>query len=306
MGAHLSLTHALCDSELPSQAPEWVHLFPTGPITGRDGRAWTLDDPDALIAAFKARRVDLPVDFEHQSENADARQSGPVPAAGWIKELQMRANGLWGRVDWTTQARDLIQSRAYRYLSPAFLHTPDAKIRQLKGAGLVHYPNLHLTALASQETKMERTPLAARLSALLNLPETTSDEDIIAAFQAALSAEPDPEKYVPITAMQSALADRNLQSANMSEYQVEAKVAQALRNGHITPGMKDWASALCRQSAASFDQFIANSASPFAHLSTSFTHMTASPDRDNATQAETALAASICRQLGLSETALNT
>ncbi|MBK8593968.1 MAG: hypothetical protein IPN77_33685 [Sandaracinaceae bacterium] len=34
------------------EAPEWIQLMPIGPaVDGRDGRAWNMSDPDAVVAA---------------------------------------------------------------------------------------------------------------------------------------------------------------------------------------------------------------------------------------------------------------
>jgi len=90
-----ALVPGTCDPALAPGAPEWVQLFPDGPINGRDGRSWELPDPDAPVAAFQSGSIDLPVDFGHANDNPDARLNGPVPAAGWIKELRADA-GLWG------------------------------------------------------------------------------------------------------------------------------------------------------------------------------------------------------------------
>lgn len=72
---------ATCEAALPpGAAPEWVHLLPPkGRITARDGRKFILDNPAALVADFNARGVDLPVDFAHQSELADAKTGGAAP-----------------------------------------------------------------------------------------------------------------------------------------------------------------------------------------------------------------------------------
>ena len=91
-------------------APEWVHLLSERLVTGRDGRDFDLQDPAALILAFQSSGIDLPIDYKHQSENADAKANGPVPAAGWIKELKLESGKLWGRVDWTATAREMIPS----------------------------------------------------------------------------------------------------------------------------------------------------------------------------------------------------
>jgi phage I-like protein len=72
-------------------APEWVHLFRVGKMKGRDGREFELADAPALVLTFQSQAVDLPVDFEHQNDRPEAKLNGPVPAAGWIKELKVRA-----------------------------------------------------------------------------------------------------------------------------------------------------------------------------------------------------------------------
>ena len=92
---------ATCDRVLDTDtgtAPEWVHLLPMGAVEGRDGRAWTLDDPRGVVSAFNAGKIDLPIDYEHQSGKPDPGGSGPFPAAGWIKKLMVATNGLWGSV----------------------------------------------------------------------------------------------------------------------------------------------------------------------------------------------------------------
>lgn len=115
-----------------------MHLFP-------EGRIFDLADPGALVLAFQSSGVDLAVDDEHRNDVPEAKLHGPVPAAGWIKELKADAGGLWGRVEWTATAAEMIARKEYRYLSPSFLcHPKSRQIVRLKGAGLVHNPNLHL------------------------------------------------------------------------------------------------------------------------------------------------------------------
>lgn len=103
---------AIFDQALPEPdgagAPAWAHLLPLGWIVGRDGRTLMLGNPDAVVAAFAAGAIGLPVDYEHQSDKPEPGRVGPIPAAGWIKELAVRADGLWGRIAWTARARDLI------------------------------------------------------------------------------------------------------------------------------------------------------------------------------------------------------
>jgi phage I-like protein len=116
------LAFATCDRALApgGAAPEWVHLFPSGPMVGRCRRRFDLAEPDAVITDFRKRGVDLPIDYEHQSDTPEAKRNGPVPAAGWIRDLRADDTGLWGRVEWTDTAREMIARHEYRYLSPSF------------------------------------------------------------------------------------------------------------------------------------------------------------------------------------------
>ncbi len=139
-----------------ADGPDWVHLLPAGASTLRDGRKCIRSNPEAVIAQFDGDSGDLPVDYEHQADKPEGRPNGLVPAAGWIKELAARADGLWGRVEWTATAARMIAAKEYRCLSPSFLiEKASTEVQKLCGAGLVHHPALELTALASQETAMK-------------------------------------------------------------------------------------------------------------------------------------------------------
>ncbi|MDP2832166.1 MAG: phage protease [Pseudomonadota bacterium] len=124
----------------------WVHLVPAGTFTGRDGRGPYRLDTAAILQTFATWGMDLPVDYEHQSVTAGTNGQ-PAPAAGWIKQLDAREGGLWGRVEWTERALAMIRAKEYRYLSPVFRYQPDGCIMAILGAGLTNQPNLHLTAL---------------------------------------------------------------------------------------------------------------------------------------------------------------
>ncbi len=273
--------------------------------TARDGRRFNLSDPDTVVQVFNKEAVDLPIDYEHQMDSATADRSGPVPAAGWIKELKTEETGLWGRVEWTDLARELITSKAYRYLSPSFLHTKKGNIvTRLKGAGLVHRPALHLNALASREDAMDGE-LVTRLISVLGLDDDADEADIVSAVEDLVEngAEADPSKYVPIEAVQDLISDRISSQASRSEEQAQAKVDEALSKGFITPAMKDWAKALCQRDEASFDAFISKSVPAYASLF-SPVRPSGPPPTINTPLAQSPEAASVCSQLGLSPEAL--
>lgn len=162
--------HAVSLPLLPDGAeaplpPEWVHLIPAGSFSGRDGRGPFRLDAAAALAAFERGGIDLPIDYEHQTLEATAK-AGPVPAAGWIKELQARDGGLWGRVEWTRKAAELIQSREYRFISPVFRHDKAGRVLALEGAGLTHYPNLDLAPVAHTKGDDMTTDLTVIAEAL--------------------------------------------------------------------------------------------------------------------------------------------
>ena len=308
------LQSAICDRALApdGSAPEWVHLLPDGKMTGRDGREFDLVDPAALVLAFQSRGIDLVVDYEHQSDKPEAKLSGPVPAAGWIKELKAKASGLWGRVEWTATASEMISRKEYRYLSPSFqFHPKTRQIVHLNGAGLVHNPNLYLTALASQDTAMQPadappTDLLKQLTELLGLPADASPKDLMAKIAALLVATPDPAKYMPVTAVQEMLADRHLERSTNSEKRVLAKVNEASSKGYILGGsMREWALALCRSDEVAFDTFLETSGPRFAYLQKAV--LPAGPPPKSYLAAHAAshtgtgsdLEAAVCAQLGL-------
>jgi phage I-like protein len=305
------LTLAICDRALApgGDAPEWVHLLHEGHMTGRDGRQFNLSDPEALVIEFQSLGIDLPIDYEHQNDKPEAKLSGPVPAAGWIKELKAAEGGLWGRVEWTETAAEMIRRKEYRFLSPSMLvHPKTRQIVRLKGAGLVHNPNLFLTALASQETAMlppvqpkdqtkPATDLAAAIAELLGLPVETPPAELLAKLVAHLKAAPDPAKYMPVAAVQEMLSDRRAERKTVHEGRAQEKVNAALRQGYITNGMGDWAIELCTSDEAAFDTFLEKSGPVFAPLFKA-SHLTGVPPAAHV-RYDTPLEAEVCAQLGL-------
>lgn len=168
---------ALCtDLSGDKTPPEWVELLLAGPeIEGRDGRSWTLKDPQSIKQAFSCRGMSLVVDYEH-STKVIAPKGGEAPAAGWINDVAVRNDGsVWGRVEWTPRAMNSITSREYRYLSPAFRHSQDGERLELVSVALTNKPNLKLTALNTQQT-------LSKIALALNMEEVNSLEEVLTAL----------------------------------------------------------------------------------------------------------------------------
>ena len=90
-----------------------------------------------VVANFRKRDTgEVPIDYDHSIETA-AGGGAPVPAAGWIKSIDDSPDGqgiLWGTVEWTPRAAEMIRNREYSYISPVLNPTVrDNKTGQPQG-----------------------------------------------------------------------------------------------------------------------------------------------------------------------------
>lgn len=286
-------------------AASFVHLFPLGQIKGRDGREFALSRPKAVIARFKAGKIDLPIDYEHQVDEPGRRLPGPVPAAGWIKSLELRADGIWGSVEWTKTAAKMIAEKEYRFLSPSFMATEDTKeIMRILGAGLVHRPCLELKALAKEtENTMDTTETDySQIAEALGLSATAGMDEILAAIAATKTVN--PAEYVPISAVKDLLSKRNTERATASVAATEIRVEKAMQEGYLTPAMRPWAISLCQQSPAAFEDFLSSTGPQYAHLFKEYDFSGAQADLERSRVEQGADVNAISEQLGISKDAL--
>lgn len=285
-------------------APDWIMLIPEGRvITGRDQRQFTVRDPAAIIAATAAQ-LPLPVDYMHDLEN---RQPGDeTPAAGWIEELALREGAIWGRVAWTPKASAAIADREYRFISPAFFHTPDAAaaIIRLCSAGLVHRPNFVMPALNSQqEMALEKTVLQA-----LGLGEQAGTAEALAAIEALRT--PSPARFVPRADFDQALsratnAEQQLAAlkAAQDEAAAEALVDRAIGDRKIAPASRAHYLRLAVNNRAEIEALLATMP---AFLPAGEDRALAEADPAGAASTLSAEEKSLCARLGLAEEAFLT
>lgn len=168
-----------------AEVPDWVQLIPAGQaIRTHDGRGpYRLEDAEEVVrASMEDARIagDLPVDVNHATDLL-APKGHDAPARGWIRELAAREDGIWGRVDWTPEGRALVAGRAYRGISPVFLHDAAGRIARILRASLTNIPNLRGLAALNQETRMD---LRARLAEKLGLGGEADDDALLAAIPA--------------------------------------------------------------------------------------------------------------------------
>ena len=207
MKTQLALNTDLSATVSDGKAPEWVELIPPGPnVTGRDGRQWLFDEQAGTLvqSSFLGRAIDLPIDWEHATQHR-ASKGESAPAAGWIKQLELRNGALWGLVDWTPRASEQVINREYRFLSPVFDFDPDTtRIARLVSAGLTNKPNFLLTALNQENTEVTPVTLSPALLTALGLPATATEEQALAATaqlrataQAVNTEKPNLEQFMP-------------------------------------------------------------------------------------------------------------
>ena len=180
-------TLAALDLPLSADVPEWVHLLPVaqGELRTFDGRGpYHVTDAQAVIAASMIADprdgTGLLIDENHALELA-AGKGLPSPARGKIVAMEVRADGIWGRVEWTPPGRVLLASQAYRGISPVIIHDAKGNVLRIKNAALVNYPNLRDLVALNQETPMT---LMEQLIAKLGLKADATEADILAAVDA--------------------------------------------------------------------------------------------------------------------------
>lgn len=177
-------------------APDWVHLLPAGTIATGDGRGpYKVVDAASVIAASLEQMGGAGVIDENHSTDLAAPRGEAAPARGWIKELQSRQDGIWGRVEWTRHGERLVTGKAYRGISPVIRHDAAGNVIAILRASLVNNSNLRgLTAL-HQENSMS---LLEKLIAALGLDAAATEDQVVEKITAMTGAKDD-------TALQAAL-----------------------------------------------------------------------------------------------------
>lgn len=240
---------------------QWIHLLPAGTFMGRDGRGpYRVDDPVAVMTATREYhgKAQMPADYEHQIDHAP-KNGKPAPAAGWIKGLEARADGIWGLVEWTSAAHRAIQAREYRYISPVFYHGRDGRVTRLARVALTNTPNLELKALNSAGDPMD---IIEELRQLLALPEDAEQSAILAKIRSLIDgpasghAAIDPAKFVPIGDFERVVSELNQVKRGVTESEAKHAVEMMINGRKLPPFLRDWGISLCTVNKPAFDAFV--------------------------------------------------
>lgn len=279
-----------------AEVPERVKILPLGLVKSSKGD-FLVDEESyqSIQKVFVGRGIDIVIDYEHQTL-ADVQ----APAGGWIKALELGEDAIIAKVEWTPRAKEYLQNREYRYLSPVVLvRDSDNKAIALNSVALTNTPAiqgmfpvvnkatdaLDIESNHNTETqggdKMDLTKLAR----MLGLPETATEEEILARIEALTATEtPEPgggelvanktilsllglpetakteEASAAIVALKQGGADVHAEvlalKEQMRKKEVQELVSGALAEGKISADLTDWATQYALKDAEGFKAFL--------------------------------------------------
>lgn len=267
--------------------PQWIRILPRGRVELVDQREPLLVDDEslaAMVADFRGRGVDLVIDYEHQSLKGQR-----APAAGWIKDLEARPDGLWARVEWTPQAREYLERREYRYFSPVLRLNPETRQPlTLMQVGLNNVPAIKRlpplvarcggASLAALEAEPgggeEKEKMLDELKRLTGLSPEAEEEAVwgrtLEVFR-DLAAVLNLSEEASASQLKGAAVALKASSERLLELQAELQVlkqrladeataqavAEALKAGKISPAQQGWAWQYFRQDPEGFKTYVA-------------------------------------------------
>ncbi|NNN64704.1 phage protease [Vibrio sp. 2-1(7)] len=145
---------AVLTADLSTHDDGWYQLLPAGKFKAPDGRPsdtadghWHLDadGAQAFIAATKALRDKVLVDYDHQTLYVE--QTGKIaPAAAWLTastDIEWReGQGIYIRPEWTSKAQSMIDEKEYAFLSAVFPYDKSGKPLYLRMAAITNDPGI--------------------------------------------------------------------------------------------------------------------------------------------------------------------
>src|SRR5574343_304324 len=164
-----------------STPPEWIRVLPFGKVVLNDDRqpfTVTNECIKKVMDKFARNNVDMVIDYEHQTMT-----EGRAPAAGWVKELRKRDDGLWAYVQWTDAAKDYIRTKEYRYYSPTVRLDSQRHVQELLHIGLTNFPAISgippLTLKKNNSNSGGKDEVLEKLINVLGLEGDASEVDAL-------------------------------------------------------------------------------------------------------------------------------
>jgi hypothetical protein len=224
----------------PQMSRKLVKLLPLGLVHSTKGD-FLVDHESfrSIRNRFMERQLQIPIDYEHQT-----LQDVQAPAAGWIKNIVLRNDGIYGDVDWTDRAADYLKNREYRYLSPVIqIQRNTRRAVELHSAALTNTPAIDaMSPIACTDKPNEGEGSAeqeniedgskgtlAELAALLQLDPSATIEDVYQAVAALLEGQ------------EALKLKADAYQFEIARTKADGVVLEAMKAGKILPFQRDWA-----------------------------------------------------------------
>jgi len=176
----------------------WVHALPIGkfehPVYGPMDFTADRIQRFADSVKTKVRGIDLDIDYDHKDQTGKA--------AGWVRDADVRPDGLYLQIDWTSPAAEALRNREYRYFSPEFDDEwtgPDGVKHEdvLFGGALTNRPFLKNLLPVNLSEITEPTPQGGQMDPelirqLLGLGKDATDDQVTAKIKELAAGPPAP------------------------------------------------------------------------------------------------------------------
>jgi len=273
--------------ELPGEGLVRIPLAKLGRwFKGKLKFSITPADVAKIVMNFAKRTADVVIDYDHGTEYA-AGKGQPVPASGWLKEIEPETDGqgiLWGLADFTEKARAMLAAKEYKYLSAVIdWGARDRTSGEQQGAtitsvALTNVPVLEqMPAIALseagwvvEESTERREQMAVKKLILADRAACTARAVLEDGTETVLSVEgltPNP-KVICLADIKRA-ADGRFDFAVLSDTEhpvapevframaVQQELDAAVKAGKITPAQRPSIEKLALSDLAAFREFIA-------------------------------------------------
>ncbi|TKX29507.1 phage protease [Campylobacter estrildidarum] len=148
-----------------------IKISPIGIAHGLDGRVFKIDG-EKLIKNIQKNDLDIVLNLNHQGGEA----------YGWFdrNSLELREDGIYASLELTPKGKELVENKAFRYLSPEYYVDDDKNVIHLDAMGLVNQPNLlnkalnkikSLVKISENKIKKERNIMNEELEELRKLAD---------------------------------------------------------------------------------------------------------------------------------------
>lgn len=197
--------HSFILNRLPASSGDgWIQLLPVGSYPGvrHDKRRVTqVFDRAAferIINRFEAQRAAQGDDFPgllFGREHWEEAREGDTSAYGWIRNMEIRDDGLYAMVEWTDQGRQAIENRRYKFHSPVILTDASDAVIGVAGASFTNRQNLKgLRPINNRESPVNpnegEVPMKS-IALALGLAEDADETAVLNSVKALQAANQD-------------------------------------------------------------------------------------------------------------------